>query len=127
MTREPNRRSMLRRVFAAALTSGVAAAIAPVSVMVAAAAPDPVFALLEAHKQAWARLLALDDDIDLATEDEAGRAADVALGELTTTPPTTRAGMRAVMEYFVELGGHDDCLPTLLKSSILRSPLFAQA
>jgi hypothetical protein len=35
------------------------------------------------------------------------------------------AGMRAVMEYFVELDGHSDYLPTLLRSSILQSPLLA--
>jgi hypothetical protein len=41
------------------------------------------------------------------------------------TPPTTVAGMRAVIEYLVELDGHEDYLPTLLRSSILRSPLLA--
>jgi hypothetical protein len=33
-------------------------------------------------------------------------------------PPTTAAGMRAVIEYLVELDGHEDYLPTLLRSSI---------
>jgi hypothetical protein len=33
--------------------------------------------------------------------------------------------MRAVMEYLVGLDGHMDYLPTLLRSSILRSPLLA--
>ena len=36
--------------------------------------------------------------------------------------PTTLASMRAVIEYLVEFDGHIDYLPTLLKSSILRSP-----
>ena len=36
--------------------------------------------------------------------------------------PTTLARMRAVIEYVVEFDGHIDYLPTLLKSSILRSP-----
>jgi hypothetical protein len=50
---------------------------------------------------------------------------DVALNEITTTPPTTFAGMRAVMEYLVGLDGHMDYLPTLLQSSLLRSPVLA--
>jgi hypothetical protein len=50
---------------------------------------------------------------------------DAALEEITLTPPTTVAGMRAVIEYLVELDGHEDYLPTLLRSSILRSPLLA--
>jgi hypothetical protein len=50
---------------------------------------------------------------------------DATLTEITTTPPTTLAGMRAVIEYLVELDGHSDYLPTLLRSSLLRSPLLA--
>jgi hypothetical protein len=33
--------------------------------------------------------------------------------------------MRAVIEYLVELDGPGDHLPTLLRSSILRSPVLA--
>jgi hypothetical protein len=51
---------------------------------------------------------------------------DAALEEITLTPPTTVAGMRAVIEYLVELDGHEGYLPTLLRSSILRSPLLAR-
>jgi hypothetical protein len=36
--------------------------------------------------------------------------------------PTTLASTRAVIEYLVEFDGHINYLPTLLKSSILRSP-----
>jgi hypothetical protein len=49
------------------------------------------------------------------------------LEELTNTPPKTVAGMRAVIEYLVELDGHSDDLPTLLRSSILRSPVLGVA
>jgi hypothetical protein len=49
---------------------------------------------------------------------------DAALDEITATPPTTVAGMRAVMEYLVGLDGHTDYLPTLLRPSILRSPVL---
>jgi hypothetical protein len=33
--------------------------------------------------------------------------------------------MRAAIAYLVELDGHADYLPTLVRSSILRSPLLA--
>jgi hypothetical protein len=45
--------------------------------------------------------------------------------EITTTPPTTAAGMRAVIEYLVELDGASDYLPTFMRSSLLRSRLLA--
>jgi hypothetical protein len=82
--------------------------------------------LLKAHKVAWARLLETEARTnDYETLEEAGGAVDVALNEITTTPPTTVAGMRAVMEYLVELDGHSDYLRTLLRSSLLRSSLLA--
>ena len=88
--------------------------------------PDPVFALLETYKAAWARLLATENrTADYEALEAAGGACDAALDEITTTPPTTVAGMRAVMEYLVDLDGHSDYLPTLLRSSILRSPVLA--
>jgi hypothetical protein len=87
---------------------------------------DPVFGLLKAHKAAWAHLLETEDlTDDHESLEQAGRAVDVALNEITTTPPTTVAGMRAVMEYLVELDGHSDYLPMLLRSSILRSLVLA--
>ena len=49
---------------------------------------------------------------------------ELALDEITTAPPTTLAGMRAVREYLVGLDGHMDYLPTLLRSLLLRSPLL---
>lgn len=91
----------------------------------APAEPDPVFALIEAHKAAWARFDAIEDVSDEAAFEAAGHAGDATLAELAATPPTTIAGMRAVLEYLVELDGHSDYLPTLLRSSILRSPLLA--
>ncbi len=117
-----DRRSILR----GALTAGAAATVAAIPAIAVAEPPDPVFGLVEAHKVAWARLLETEARTnDYETLEEAGGAVDVALNEITTTPPTTLAGMRAVMEYLVELDGHEDYLPTLLRSSILRSPLLA--
>jgi hypothetical protein len=117
-----DRRSILR----GALTAGAAVSLPAVPPIAAAGPPDPVFDLLEAHKAAWARLLRIEDlTDDHETLEEAGRAVDVALNEITNTPPTTVAGMRAVMEYLVEFDGHSDYLPMLLRSSLLRSPLLA--
>jgi hypothetical protein len=118
----PNRRGLLL----GALTAGAVASVVAIPAIAAPAEPDPVFGLVAAHKVAWSRLLKLEDVTDdYATLEEAGRAVDVALNEITTTPPTTVAGMRAAMEYLVELDGHMDYLPALLKSSLLRSPLLA--
>jgi hypothetical protein len=91
-----DRRSILR----GALTAGAAVSLPAVPPIAAAGPPDPVFDLWEAHKAAWARLLRIEDlTDDHETLEEAGRAVDVALNEITNTPPTTVAGMRAVMEY----------------------------
>lgn len=51
------------------------------------------------------------------------RATRQVSGEVN--PPTTIAGMRAVLKYLLELDGHSDYLPTLLRSSILWSPVLA--
>jgi hypothetical protein len=118
----PNRRGLLL----GALTAGAAASVAAIPAITAAEPRDPVLALVEVHKAAWTRLLRIEDlTDDYEVLEEAGRAVDVALNEITTTPPTTVAGMRAVIEYLVDLDGHMDYLPTLLRSSILRSPILA--
>jgi hypothetical protein len=130
MNATPNR----HRLLLGALTAGAAGTVAAIPAMAAPAEPGPVFGLIEAHKAAWARFDAIfdgilnadhDEERVFAAETEAGRAADAALKELTDTPPTTIGGMRAVIEYLVELDGHDDYLPTLLRSSLLRSPVLA--
>jgi hypothetical protein len=118
--------SSRRTVLFGAVTAGAAASVAALAAIAAAGTPDPVFALLEAHKAAWAHLL----ETEARTNDHeplegAARAVDAAIDEITSTPPTTIVGMRAVIEYLTELDGHDDYLPTLLRSSILRSPLLA--
>jgi hypothetical protein len=122
MNATPNRRGLLL----GALTAGAAATVAAIPAMAAPSEADPVFALLEAHKAAWARLLETENRTDdYEALEEAGGAADAAFNEITTTPPTTVAGMRAVMKYLIDLDGHMDYLPALLLSSILRSPVLA--
>ena len=118
----PNR----RRLLLGALTAGAGSTLAAIPAIAAAAAPDPVFGLIEAHKAAWARLLETEDRTDnYEALEEAAGAADAAIDELTATPPTTIAGMRAAIEYLLQLDGHVDYLPTLLRSSLLRSPVLA--
>jgi hypothetical protein len=114
----------MRRRGLGALRAGAAATVGAMPAVAAAGTTDPVFAFLEAHKAAWARFEEQDgSEHELFTE--AAGAVDAALDAITSTPPTTVAGMRAVMEYFVELDGHEDYLPTLLRSSLLRSPVLA--
>jgi hypothetical protein len=89
-------------------------------------APDPVFALIAAHKAAWAAFLELDEHSKRETWERRSRAADAAIDRLTDTPPTTLAGIRAAVEYILKCeGAFYDYLPTLLRSSILQSPLLA--
>jgi hypothetical protein len=128
MNATPNRRGLLL----GALTAAAMASAAAIAGIAAAEKPDPVFGLLEAHQAAFRHYLAFEEQLgdsedlaDFEALETAGRAVDVALKEITTTPPTTVAGMRDVIEYLVELDGHADYLPTLLRSSILRSPLLA--
>jgi hypothetical protein len=117
-----------RSMLLSALTAGAAASVAAIPATSATQAPDPTLRLVEAHKVAWGRLLATEDQTDdYKTLEKAGRAVDAALDEITVTPPTTLPAMRAGMEYLVELDGHSNYLPTLLKSSLLRSPLLAGA
>jgi hypothetical protein len=114
-----DRREMLRGL----LTVGAMASVVIIPAIGAEETSDPVHALITARKATWARFEGIDLVDDEALE-EMGRAADAALDEITNTPPRTLAGMRAVMEHLVDLDGHSDSLPTLLRSSILRSPLL---
>ena len=75
---------------------------------------------MAAHKAAWAKFMELDDR-DLETFEEGGRAADAAMHELMNTPPTTLAGMRAIIQYLVDWDNNSGYfyLPTLLRSPLL--------
>jgi hypothetical protein len=78
----PNRRRLLLRALATASAAAIPAFAAPETL-------DSVLSLVEAHKEAWTRLIELDDCCDHETIEQAGRAADVALDALVRTPPTT--------------------------------------
>jgi hypothetical protein len=81
---------------------------------------DPIFGLVAAHKAAWAQFMELDDS-GHETFEEGGRAADAAMYELMNTPPTTLAGMRAIIQYLVDWDNDSGYyyLPTLLRSPLL--------
>ena len=82
---------------------------------------DPIFGLVEFHKAAWARFVELDDLGDHETLEAGERAADDAMCELMRTPPTTLAGMRAIIQYLVDWDNDSGYyyLPTLLRSPLL--------
>jgi hypothetical protein len=98
---------------------------------------DAIFGLMTAHKAAWARFMELDER-DHETFEKGGRAADAAMAKLMKTPPTTLAGMRAIIQYLVDWVNDSGYyyLPTLLRSPILaayprraarRPPMKAEA
>ncbi len=120
----PSRRAML---------AGLAAA--PV-----AAIDDPIFAAIDRHKDAWRSFLPacnLTDEVlaeqqgrevteaDEAVYEAAGDAEIEALEALIETPPTTKAGARAAIEWLLEY--NRGCAPrdvgrfavTLLRSPVL--------
>jgi hypothetical protein len=78
------------------------------------------------------------DERDHETFEKGGRAADAAMAKLMKTPPTTLAGMRAIIQYLVDWVNDSGYyyLPTLLRSPILaayprraarRPPMKAEA
>jgi hypothetical protein len=114
-----DRRSVLRGVL-------TAASVAAVPASVAAETLDPVFGLLEAHKAAWVRLLETENRTDDYYElEDAGRAADASLAALLATPPTTRAGARAVMTWLMEFEeGRVSETSGAYLATLLRSPVL---
>ena len=61
------------------------------------------------------------DERDHETFEEGGQAAEVAMYKLMKTPPTTLAGMRAIIQYLVDWDNDSGYyyLPTLLRSPLL--------
>jgi hypothetical protein len=62
---------------------------------------DPIFAAIEAHKQAVADWQALDDDSDEVNTEYCKRA-NLAFWRVFETAPTSLAGLVALFEHFVE-------------------------
>jgi hypothetical protein len=123
MNASPDRRTMLRGL--GAITAGAAATAAGIPAIAAAGPADPAFSLLQAHRAAWARLLETEDRTDdYEALEEAGRAVDDALREIMKTPPTTRAGARAVIEHLVEWDEDGSMETHHYLATLLRSPIL---
>jgi hypothetical protein len=113
MDAHTDQRRILRRLLTAEALITLPAIGAPAEL-------DPIFGLVAAHKAAWAQFMELDER-DHETFEEGGRAADAAMYELMKTPPTTLAGMRAIIQYLVDL---DDDSGYYYLQTLLRSPLL---
>jgi hypothetical protein len=130
-----------RAVLGAVLVAG--AAVALPAVASPAAAIDPILALIERHKLAWARFSKTCDPTDEVRAENEGREVSAAdelaydtakaeeqalLDELMDTPPVTAAGAVAILHYLIKLndgGWSTDVAPYL--STLLRSPILGEA
>jgi hypothetical protein len=123
-----------RRLF---LAAGPASAVfAALGVAAAFPALDPIFSAIERHKAAWSAFLETVDPLDNVEGEQEGTkeeaaytaasdAADEALEAFLATPPATLAGVRAALEYVVEVDSGS--LPDnggRIAETLLRSPLF---
>ena len=105
-----------------------AGALAAVSAVAGTLTVDPVFAAIEAHRTTWAKVVAANGAGDFALGKKLYPAAARALAALMETAPTTMAGVRASIAYFIEWD--EGCMPedsgTYLRT-LLRSPIFVNA
>jgi len=115
---------------------------APVALAVGtAAAVDPIFAAIDRHKTAWRafsdacgltdEVLAEEEGREVTEADEAAHEAAEeaerdAFYEAIGMAPVTAAGMRALLEYAIELeDGGGEVLWGDLGATLLKSPLLA--
>lgn len=89
---------------------------------------DPIFTAIEIHREAWDVYVRIDntEPRNPALHKRAGKAADHALCLLMETAPTTLAGIRAALAYFVECD--KGCIPNTSGEylpTLLLSPVFA--
>jgi hypothetical protein len=137
------RRAALRFVAGAPALAATAAMAAAAGIPAAHGISqiDPIFAAIERHKGAWEafgatcsrtdHVLAEQEGREVTEADEAAWRAANELEEdvfeaLVTLPPVNVAGMRAVIEYFVDF--ELDCIPdgpSKFLSALLQSPLLA--
>jgi hypothetical protein len=91
--------------------------------------PDPVLALVTKVRAAWDRYGEVDEEADEGDRlsNEANRVLHTAMDRLLETPPTTLAGAREALAWFVEFDR-----PNVPEKSgkymrtLLRSPIFAE-
>jgi hypothetical protein len=115
-----NRRALLY----GALSAGLGASVAPLPAIAAAEAPDPVFAGIEALRRATAQIDDLRDKTKRVQYGLACDAEDAAFDALTETLPTTRAGMRSLLEFLDDWSGGNNG-HYFDYTLLLRSPLLA--
>jgi hypothetical protein len=100
---------------------GVAAATTP--------AIDPVFAAIDRARADWDAYVEATCKLSMDELEafwKVNVSPKVALQEFLNTPPTTMAGLRAALEYVIEVDR--DCVPNnggLIAPTLLKSPLFA--
>ena len=75
----------------------------------ATAAPDPIFAAIEAHRAARTRVVAFLADNTGDLPDDLGTAEDDRLADLLATTPTTPAGCAAMMQH-IETYLHEEAV-----------------
>jgi hypothetical protein len=127
-----NRRAALAGALAAfPAIAGAASLVAP------SAAADPIFVAIERHKTAWTAFVETVDSLNSVEGEqegseeeirymEANAAANDALEAFLATPPMTLAGLRAALEYVVEVDS--GCMLDnggRIAATLLRSPALA--
>jgi hypothetical protein len=128
---------MNRRAALAGALSAFPALAGAASLVAPPAAADPIFAAIECHKMAWTAFVETVDSLDNVeggqegSEEEirymeANAAANDALEAFLASPPTTLAGLRAALEYVVEVDS--GCMLDnggRIAETLLRSPALA--
>ena len=98
------------------------------------AIPDPIFAAIERHRAAFARLGELDKshgrtaaDEDIAVFERANAAEEEALSALLETVPTSIAGIIAALKYLLEFNDDDsgEAIGEFVRT-LVQSPLLAE-
>jgi hypothetical protein len=136
-----NRRSLIGRAAAAALSGAALGGTAANAAAKAPSEPDPVFAAIARHRSAWKAFSDTCNTVDEvyaaehcrqvtaadeAAHESASEAEQKASYEAFTTPATTIAGMRTQLEYAIELEVDfaDPYIWQLLSYALLASPVL---
>ena len=128
---------MNRRVALAGALAAFPAIAGAASLVAPPAAADPIFVAIERHKTAWTAFVETVDLLNNVEGEqegseeeirymEANAAANDALEAFLATPPMTLAGLRAALEYVVEVDG--GCMLDnggRIAETLLRSPALA--
>ena len=117
-----------------------ALAIAPAVAIAATNEPDPIFAAIERHKEAWQAFSAACDPTDEISADQEGRAITEddeaawdaseeaereAFYEAIGTAPITVRGIQALLEYAIKIeAGGGEVLWADLGATLLKSPVL---